>query len=160
MVSICDPSSICFYLWSLHYLFLFVIPPVCVSICDPSSICFYLWSLQYLFLFVILPVFVSICDPSSISWYSGSFQIKRMIKKKHILPSYKMRYKPLFIKPEEFYVNPDLSFRGNRLGKGQLVVKVLRCSRLPELSKDSKLYCTLSVGRCFYHIFYHVFNVK
>lgn len=70
-----------------------------------------------------------------------------MIRKKHILPSYKMRYKPIFLKPEEFYVNPDICFRGNKLGRGLLTVKVLRCSRLQELSKDSKLYCTLSVGK-------------
>lgn len=79
-------------------------------------------------------------------------QIKRTIRKKHVLPSYKMRYKPLFIKPEETFVNPDICFHGNKLGPGILSVKVLHCSRLQELSPDCKLFCTLSVGR--YYVVY------
>ncbi|KAL4230668.1 PDZ domain-containing protein 8 [Mactra antiquata] len=74
-------------------------------------------------------------------------QIKRTIRKKHVLPSYKMRYKPLFIKPEEAFVNPDLCFHGYKLGPGILSVKILHCSRLQELSPESKLYCTLSVDK-------------
>ncbi|XP_052793409.1 PDZ domain-containing protein 8-like [Mya arenaria] len=74
-------------------------------------------------------------------------QIKRTIRKKHVLPSYKMRYKPLFIKPEVSFVEHDICFRGNRLGRGKLSVKVLRCSRLQELDRNSKLYCTLSVDK-------------
>ncbi|XP_053400397.1 PDZ domain-containing protein 8-like, partial [Mercenaria mercenaria] len=74
-------------------------------------------------------------------------QIKRTIRKKHVLPSYKMRYKPLFVKPEESFVNPDICFHGHRLGPGQLSVKVLKCSRLQELSPESKLFCTLSVDK-------------
>lgn len=74
-------------------------------------------------------------------------QIKRTINKKHVLPSYKMRYRPLFIKPEESFINPDLCFHGNKLGPGKLSVKVLKCSRLLELAPDSKLFVTLSVDK-------------
>lgn len=76
-------------------------------------------------------------------------QIKRTIRKKHVLPSYKMRYKPLFVKPEESFINPDICFRGHKLGAGKLSVKVLKCSRLQDLSTESKLFCTLSVGKFF-----------
>ena len=58
-----------------------------------------------------------------------------------------MRYKPLFVKPEEHYINPDLCFRGNKLGCGRLTVTVLKCSRLQNLSPEGRLYCTLSVGK-------------
>ncbi|XP_060561588.1 PDZ domain-containing protein 8-like [Ruditapes philippinarum] len=74
-------------------------------------------------------------------------QIKRTIRKKHVLPSYKMRYKPLFVKPEESFINPDICFHGHKLGPGKLSVKVLKCSRLQELSSECKLYCTLSVDK-------------
>uniref|UniRef100_A0A3P9HC48 PDZ domain containing 8 n=1 Tax=Oryzias latipes TaxID=8090 RepID=A0A3P9HC48_ORYLA len=61
-------------------------------------------------------------------------QLKRVIKKKHTLPNYKIRYKPFF----PFQVQPpqgspcelDLSVQDSRLVEGRLRVTLIECSRL------------------------------
>lgn len=74
-------------------------------------------------------------------------QIKRSLRKKHILPNYKMRFRPFFDRPEEAKPAKELSMHGNRIGEGQLQVTVLECSRLSvtEMPANSQLFCTLCI---------------
>ena len=44
---------------------------------------------------------------------------------------------------------PSISCRGAGLSRGQLLVNVVGCTRLTDLAADSRLYCTLSVGRLY-----------
>ena len=74
-------------------------------------------------------------------------QIKRVLRKKHTLPHYKMRYKPFFTPPEESLTPKDISVKGNVVGQGQLEVKVMSCTQLLIDHVDSYLFCTLSVGK-------------
>uniref|UniRef100_A0A3Q3GSJ6 PDZ domain containing 8 n=1 Tax=Labrus bergylta TaxID=56723 RepID=A0A3Q3GSJ6_9LABR len=80
-------------------------------------------------------------------------QLKRVIKKKHTLPNYKIRYKPFF----PFQVQPplgpacdlDLSVQDSRLVEGRLKVTLIECSRLFILgSYDREIYvhCTLELS--------------
>ncbi|XP_029376461.1 PDZ domain-containing protein 8 [Echeneis naucrates] len=81
-------------------------------------------------------------------------QLKRVIKKKHTLPNYKIRYKPFF----PFQVQPplglasvlDLSLQDSRLVEGRLKVTLIECSRLFILgSYDREIYvhCTLELSK-------------
>ncbi|XP_021364623.1 PDZ domain-containing protein 8-like [Mizuhopecten yessoensis] len=74
-------------------------------------------------------------------------QIKRSLRKKHILPNYKMRFRPFFDRPEEFKPVKELRIHGNRIGEGQLQVTIVECSRLSitEVPANCQLYCTLSL---------------
>ena len=71
--------------------------------------------------------------------------LRKSIQKKHTLPTYKIRYSPLFpeLKPQdeaqEVYVHDSL------VTVGDLEVTVVGCSRLPELENRAWQYCTLSV---------------
>ncbi|XP_036449067.1 PDZ domain-containing protein 8 [Colossoma macropomum] len=80
-------------------------------------------------------------------------QLKRVIKKKHTLPNYKIRYKPFF----PFQVQPspasscdsDLSVQDSRLVEGRLRVTLVECSRLFILgSYDREMYvhCTFELS--------------
>ncbi|XP_012946904.1 PDZ domain-containing protein 8 [Aplysia californica] len=74
-------------------------------------------------------------------------QIKRIIRKKHTLPMYKMRFKPFFLprpeggRPGRCKVQVD----GTEVGRGVLEVTVVSASRLPIVMKGAQMYCTLSV---------------
>ena len=84
------------------------------------------------------------------SWPISCFfviQIKRTIRKKHILPNYKMRFKPVFMKTEDSRPAPAISCKGTSMSQGLLLVNVMGCTRLTGLPSDCRLYCTLSVGR-------------
>ncbi|VDI27532.1 Hypothetical predicted protein [Mytilus galloprovincialis] len=74
-------------------------------------------------------------------------QIKRILRKRHTLPHYKMRYKPFFIPPDESYNPKDISLKGNLIGEGQLEVKVINCSSLLVEQAERYLFCTLSVDK-------------
>ncbi|KAK3576431.1 hypothetical protein CHS0354_025192 [Potamilus streckersoni] len=76
-------------------------------------------------------------------------QIRRTIRKKHMLPNYKMRFKPFFIKPVEPRPLKDVYISGHKLGVGTLEVCVVECSRLLEEQpfSESYLYCTVSVDK-------------
>ncbi|KAL3880384.1 hypothetical protein ACJMK2_032628 [Sinanodonta woodiana] len=76
-------------------------------------------------------------------------QIKRTIRKKHMLPNYKMRFKPFFIKPVEPQPLKDMYISGHKLGVGTLDICVVECSRLLEEQpfSESYLYCTVSVDK-------------
>lgn len=80
-------------------------------------------------------------------------QLKRVIKKKHTLPNYKIRYKPFF----PFQVQPplgstcdlDLSVQGSRLVEGRLKVTLIECSRLFILGsydRETYVHCTLELS--------------
>ncbi len=76
-----------------------------------------------------------------------TIQIRRSVRKKHTLPSYKIRYKPFFIKPETTPPPKDVLYNGVKLSVGRLDVTVLSCSRLVKVGPDCFIYCTLAVGR-------------
>ncbi|KAM4730519.1 PDZ domain-containing protein 8 [Anableps anableps] len=80
-------------------------------------------------------------------------QLKRVIKKKHTLPNYKIRYKPFF----PFQVQPplgsacdlDLSVQDSRLVEGKLRVTLIECSRLFILGsydRETYVHCTLELS--------------
>ncbi|XP_016377680.1 PDZ domain-containing protein 8-like [Sinocyclocheilus rhinocerous] len=80
-------------------------------------------------------------------------QLKRVIKKKHTLPNYKIRYKPFF----PFQVQPplasscdlDISIRETLLVEGRLRVTLVECSRLFILGsyeRETYVHCTLELS--------------
>uniref|UniRef100_A0A8C1CPB5 PDZ domain containing 8 n=1 Tax=Cyprinus carpio carpio TaxID=630221 RepID=A0A8C1CPB5_CYPCA len=80
-------------------------------------------------------------------------QLKRVIKKKHTLPNYKIRYKPFF----PFQVQPplasscdlDISIRETLLVEGRLRVTLVECSRLFILGsyeREAYVHCTLELS--------------
>ncbi|XP_061692890.1 PDZ domain-containing protein 8 [Syngnathoides biaculeatus] len=80
-------------------------------------------------------------------------QLKRVIKKKHTLPNYKIRYKPFF----PFQVQPplgstsdlELSVQDSRLVEGRLKVTLIECSRLFILGsyeRETYVHCTLELS--------------
>ncbi|KAK7097991.1 PDZ domain-containing protein 8-like [Littorina saxatilis] len=71
-------------------------------------------------------------------------QLRRTIRKKHTLPNYKMRFKPLFPRPEIAVSPCRMMVNGQCITVGRLCVTFIKCSRLPPISKDTTLYCILS----------------
>ncbi|KAL8569316.1 hypothetical protein ACOMHN_024264 [Nucella lapillus] len=71
-------------------------------------------------------------------------QLRRTIRKKHTLPNYKMRFKPVFQRPEAAVSPCRLKVNGQCITVGRLCVTFIKCSRLPALSRDTTLYCILS----------------
>ncbi|XP_076446430.1 PDZ domain-containing protein 8-like [Babylonia areolata] len=71
-------------------------------------------------------------------------QLRRTIRKKHTLPNYKMRFKPVFPRPEMVVSPCRLKINGQCITVGRLCVTFIKCSRLPALSRDTTLYCILS----------------
>nr|XP_061820670.1 PDZ domain-containing protein 8-like [Nerophis lumbriciformis] len=80
-------------------------------------------------------------------------QLKRVIKKKHTLPNYKIRYKPFF----PFQVQPplglssdlELSVQDRRLVEGRLKVSLIESSRLFILGsydRETYVHCTLELS--------------
>ncbi|XP_075902185.1 PDZ domain-containing protein 8 [Nelusetta ayraudi] len=79
-------------------------------------------------------------------------QLKRVIKKKHTLPNYKIRYKPFFpfqvqaVGPE---CDSDLFIQDTRLVEGRLKVTLIKCSRLMILGsydRETYVHCTLELS--------------
>ncbi|XP_057200683.1 PDZ domain-containing protein 8 isoform X2 [Triplophysa rosa] len=80
-------------------------------------------------------------------------QLKRVIKRKHTLPNYKIRYKPFF----PFQVQPplvsscdlDMSIRDTLLLEGRLRVTLVECSRLFILGsyeRETYVHCTIELS--------------
>ncbi|XP_072292262.1 PDZ domain-containing protein 8-like [Eucyclogobius newberryi] len=79
-------------------------------------------------------------------------QLKRVIKKKHTLPNYKIRYKPFF----PFQVlsplnscNLELSVSEDRLMEGRLRITLIECSRLFILGsyeRETHVHCTVELS--------------
>ncbi|CAG5136476.1 unnamed protein product, partial [Candidula unifasciata] len=74
-------------------------------------------------------------------------QIRKIIRKKHTLPMYKMRYKPFFQpRPDPgLAMDTRIHIDGAELGCGILEVTVVEANRLPVVVKGAKVYCTVSV---------------
>ncbi|XP_056147978.1 PDZ domain-containing protein 8 [Lampris incognitus] len=80
-------------------------------------------------------------------------QLKRVIKKKHTLPNYKIRYKPFFPfqvqPPLGSTSDPDLSIQDSKLVEGRLRVTLTECSRLFILGsydRETYVHCTLELS--------------
>ncbi|XP_066528372.1 PDZ domain-containing protein 8 [Hoplias malabaricus] len=80
-------------------------------------------------------------------------QLKRVIKKKHTLPNYKIRYKPFFpfqVQPSPATVfDPDFSVQDTRLVEGRLRVTLVECSRLFILGsyeREMYVHCTFELS--------------
>eukprot|EP00062_Callorhinchus_milii_P017850 gi/632970768/ref/XP_007901831.1/ PREDICTED: PDZ domain-containing protein 8 [Callorhinchus milii] len=79
-------------------------------------------------------------------------QLKRVIKKKHTLPNYKIRYKPFFpfqVLPTAGSANCELYAQDSSLVEGRLKVTVVECSRLFILGSYERslpIHCTLELS--------------
>ncbi|KAK6487642.1 PDZ domain-containing protein 8-like [Huso huso] len=80
-------------------------------------------------------------------------QLKRVIKRKHTLPNYKIRYKPFFpfqVQPTSLEaVDVDLSIQDTGLVEGRLKVTVVECSRLFILGsydRETYVHCTVELS--------------
>uniref|UniRef100_A0A3Q2Z5V2 PDZ domain containing 8 n=1 Tax=Hippocampus comes TaxID=109280 RepID=A0A3Q2Z5V2_HIPCM len=80
-------------------------------------------------------------------------QLKRVIKKKHTLPNYKIRYKPFFPfqvqSPQGSTSDLELSVQDSRLVEGRLKVTLIECSRLFILGsyeRETYVHCTLELS--------------
>lgn len=71
-------------------------------------------------------------------------QLRRTIRKKHTLPNYKMRFKPVFSQPEIRVPTCRLLVNGQCVTVGRLCITFIKCSRLTLTSQDATLYCILS----------------
>ncbi|XP_064481653.1 PDZ domain-containing protein 8-like isoform X2 [Ornithodoros turicata] len=68
--------------------------------------------------------------------------IRRVIRKKHTLPIYKIRFKPFILLPE-LRINPPARERVHQ--SGPLEITVVQCSRLMLCEGSFQLYCMLSL---------------
>ncbi|XP_041066094.1 PDZ domain-containing protein 8 [Carcharodon carcharias] len=79
-------------------------------------------------------------------------QLKRVIKRKHTLPNYKIRYKPFFpyqVLPTVNAANSDLYMQDSSIIEGRLKVTVVECSRLFILGfydRAEHIHCTLELS--------------
>ncbi|KAG9268344.1 PDZ domain-containing protein 8 [Astyanax mexicanus] len=80
-------------------------------------------------------------------------QLKRVIKKKHTLPNYKIRYKPFFpfqVHPAPASLcDPEFSVQDSRLVEGRLRVTLVECSRLFILGsydRETYVHCTIELS--------------
>ncbi|XP_053366138.1 PDZ domain-containing protein 8 [Clarias gariepinus] len=76
-------------------------------------------------------------------------QLKRVIKKKHTLPNYKIRYKPFFPFQVQPMPEPDFSVQDERLVEGRLRVTLVECSRLFILGsyeRETYIHCTIELS--------------
>lgn len=80
-------------------------------------------------------------------------QLKRVIKKKHTLPNYKIRYKPFFpmqvVPPAGDVEDRMLSLQELGLTEGRLKVSVIDCSRLlifGSYEQETFVHCTLEIS--------------
>lgn len=80
-------------------------------------------------------------------------QFRRTVRKKHVLPAYKVRYRPFFLNP---FLQPsvDPAEYSHIEAKGVVRVTVIKCTRLNlaaliPASKQAtgELYCHLSTGK-------------
>ncbi|XP_069835780.1 PDZ domain-containing protein 8 isoform X1 [Dendropsophus ebraccatus] len=80
-------------------------------------------------------------------------QLKRVIKRKHTVPNYKIRYKPFFpmqvVPPAEDVEDRPLSLQDLGLTEGRLKVSVIDCSRLlifGSYDQETFIHCTLEIS--------------
>ncbi|OCT69738.1 PDZ domain-containing protein 8 [Xenopus laevis] len=82
-------------------------------------------------------------------------QLKKVIKRKHTLPNYKIRYKPFFpiqVQPPETDLEEwPLFLQDLGLTEGRLKVSVVECSRLlifGSYDQETYIHCTLELSSC------------
>ncbi|XP_075071667.1 PDZ domain-containing protein 8 [Mixophyes fleayi] len=80
-------------------------------------------------------------------------QLKRVIKRKHTVPNYKIRYKPFFPvqvqPPVEDLEDQMLTLQDLGLSEGRLKVSVIECSRLlifGSYDQETYIHCTLEIS--------------
>lgn len=89
----------------------------------------------------------------NINWLLKKFvylywQLRRVIRQKHTLPNHKMRFKPLFQKPEALPPAIRLELGGQSISSGRLCITFIKCTRLPLVAHEATLYCILCAGVC------------
>uniref|UniRef100_A0A8D0G8L9 PDZ domain containing 8 n=1 Tax=Sphenodon punctatus TaxID=8508 RepID=A0A8D0G8L9_SPHPU len=79
-------------------------------------------------------------------------QFKKVIKRKHTLPYYKIRFKPFFsfqVLPPSEYQDRNLSIQDFPLAEGRLKVSLLECSRLlifGSYEREANVHCTFEIS--------------
>ncbi|NXP16774.1 PDZD8 protein, partial [Scytalopus superciliaris] len=79
-------------------------------------------------------------------------QFKKVIKRKHTLPNYKIRFKPFFpfqVLPYDEYEDRDLSIQDFLLTEGRLKVTLIECTRLfmfGSYDRETNVHCTLELS--------------
>ncbi|NXE79266.1 PDZD8 protein, partial [Cochlearius cochlearius] len=79
-------------------------------------------------------------------------QFKKVIKRKHTLPNYKIRYDPFFpfqVLPPDEYEDRDLSIQDFLLTEGRLKVTLIECTRLlmfGSYERETNVHCTMELS--------------
>uniref|UniRef100_A0A8C5SY60 PDZ domain containing 8 n=1 Tax=Malurus cyaneus samueli TaxID=2593467 RepID=A0A8C5SY60_9PASS len=79
-------------------------------------------------------------------------QFKKVIKRKHTLPNYKIRFKPFFpvqVSPPEEYEDRDLYLQDFLLTEGRLKVTLIECTRLlmfGSYERETNVHCTMELS--------------
>ncbi|NXC34949.1 PDZD8 protein, partial [Campylorhamphus procurvoides] len=79
-------------------------------------------------------------------------QFKKVIKRKHTLPNYKIRFKPFFpfyISPPDEYEDRDLCIQDLLLTEGRLKVTLIECTRLlmfGSYERETNVHCTMELS--------------
>ncbi|NWS76867.1 PDZD8 protein, partial [Crotophaga sulcirostris] len=79
-------------------------------------------------------------------------QFKKVIKRKHTLPNYKIRFKPFFpfqVVPPDEYEDRDLSIQDSLLANGRLKVTLIECTRLlifGSYERETNIHCTMELS--------------
>ncbi|NWS18452.1 PDZD8 protein, partial [Pachyramphus minor] len=79
-------------------------------------------------------------------------QFKKVIKRKHTLPNYKIRFKPFFpfqVLPADEYEDRDLCIQDFPLTEGRLKVTLIECTRLfmfGSYERETNVHCTMELS--------------
>ncbi|XP_009964981.3 PDZ domain-containing protein 8 [Tyto alba] len=79
-------------------------------------------------------------------------QFKKVIKRKHTLPNYKIRFKPFFpfqVLPPDEYEDRDLCVQDFLLTEGRLKVTLIECTRLlmfGSYERETNVHCTMELS--------------
>ncbi|KAL9847641.1 PDZ domain-containing protein 8 [Geothlypis trichas] len=79
-------------------------------------------------------------------------QFKKVIKRKHTLPNYKIRFKPFFpcqLFPADEYEDRDLCIQDFLLTEGRLRVTLIECTRLlvfGSYERETNVHCTMELS--------------
>ncbi|NWR46318.1 PDZD8 protein, partial [Regulus satrapa] len=79
-------------------------------------------------------------------------QFKKVIKRKHTLPNYKIRFKPFFpcqVLPPDEYEDRDLCIQDVLLTEGRLRVTLIECTRLlmfGSYEREANVHCTMELS--------------
>ncbi|NXF00626.1 PDZD8 protein, partial [Smithornis capensis] len=79
-------------------------------------------------------------------------QFKKVIKRKHTLPNYKIRFKPFFpfqVLPPDEYEDRDLCIQNVLLTEGRLKITLIECTRLlmfGSYERETNVHCTMELS--------------